>query len=138
MRPPEEVIRELSREWPVKADMDLSAAWALLGTGEHSATVAFDAQQAAEKALKGFLVWRQVEFPKTHDIKRLLVLCGSVDADLAGSLAAAAELTPYGVDYRYPGDYPPASMETAESALMIADRVVASVVERLLAEQPRR
>ena len=83
MRPPDEVARELAREWLAKADVDLSAARVLLDTGAHADAVAFHAQQAAEKALKAFLVWNQVEFPKTHDIKRLLVLCRSVDAELA-------------------------------------------------------
>jgi hypothetical protein len=40
--------------------------------------VAVHSQQAVQKALKALLVWYQVEFPKTHDIKRLLdLLCGS-------------------------------------------------------------
>lgn len=131
MRPPEDVARELAREWLVKADVDLSAARALLGTGAHADAAAFHAQQAAEKALKAFLVWHQVEFPKTHDIKRLLVLCRPVDVDLARALADAVVLTPFGVEYRYPGDYPPVSAAVAEAGVAKADSVVAHIAERL-------
>jgi len=134
MKPPEVVARELAREWLAKADVDVSAAKALLATNAHFDTVAFHAQQAAEKALKALLVSHQVEFPKTHDIKRLLVLCGSVDAALAEALRDAAGLTPYGVDYRYPGDYPAVSKPMAEGCLATADLVVTSVAQRLSAD----
>jgi HEPN domain-containing protein len=136
MRPPDVVARELAREWLAKADVDLSAASALLATDAHFDTIAFHAQQAAEKALKPFLVWHQVEFPKTHDIKRLLVLCRPIDAGLAEALADAAALTPFGVDYRYPGDYPAVSKQMAEASLATAGQVVTSVAERLSVDHP--
>lgn len=34
----------------------------------------FEAQQAAEKAVKAVLVYREIEFPPTHDIRQLLML----------------------------------------------------------------
>ena len=37
----------------------------------------FDAQQAAEKAIKGLLVHLQTPFPKTHSISDLLALVGA-------------------------------------------------------------
>ena len=50
---------------------------------------------------------------------------------LAGSLSDAPELTPYGVEYRYPGEYPPVSGEAAVSNMAIARRVYDEAVERL-------
>jgi HEPN domain-containing protein len=131
MRPHDQVARELAHEWPAKADVDLSAAGALLSAGDLSDVAAFHAQQVAEKALKALLVWHQVEFPKTHDIERLLEPCASVDRDLAETLAGAAELTAYGVEYRYPGEYPPVSEEAAELSLATAHLVVGEVAKRL-------
>ena len=93
--------------------------------------MAFHAQQAAEKSLKALLVWRQMEFPKTHDLERLLELAGEGDVALAKSLRSAPELTPYGVDYRYPGEYPPVSGQAAASSVAIARRVYDEVVARL-------
>lgn len=59
MRPPEEVKRDLVRQWLAKADEDLSAAQALwsLGTAFFS-TIGFHCQQAAEKYFKAFLTWQ--------------------------------------------------------------------------------
>jgi len=131
MRPPDQVARELAHEWLAKADVDLSAASALLSAGDLSDVVAFHAQQVAEKALKAFLVWHQIEFPKTHDIERLLELCALIDPEVAEALASAAELTPYGVEYRYPGEYPPVSEEAAELSLATAQLVVGEVAQRL-------
>ena len=111
--------------------MDLSAGRALLSAADLFEVVAFHSQQAVEKALKAFLVWHQVEFPKTHDVRRLLALCASNDPDLAETLTRAAELTPYGVEYRYPGEYPPVSEEAAELSLATAQLVVGEVAKRL-------
>ena len=44
----------------------------------------FDAQQAAEKAIKALLVHRQVRFPKTHDLLDLLTLLTERPTDSAG------------------------------------------------------
>jgi len=131
MKPPEEAAREMAGEWLAKADADLRACDELLSTAALSEIAAFHAQQAAEKALKAFLVWNQAEFPKTHDIKRLLALCRSVDAGLAESLGDAAQLTPYGVEYRYPGEYPTVPSAAARESVALARKVLAEVLRRL-------
>jgi HEPN domain-containing protein len=43
-----------------------------VGSDYNEDVVAVHAQQAAEKALRGCLVWLQIELPKTHDIERLM------------------------------------------------------------------
>ena len=131
MKPPEEAAREMAGEWLAKADADLRACDGLLATAALSEIAAFHAQQAAEKALKAFLVWNQVEFPRTHDIKRLLALCRSTDPGLAESIADAAQLTPYGVEYRYPGEYPTVPTAAAKESAALARRVRDEVVRRL-------
>jgi len=135
MRPPDDAVHELALEWLAKADVDLRAGSLLFASGQLYEPVTFHAQQAVEKALKAFLVWHQVEFPKTHDMSLLLELCGSVDAGLAESLADAEELTPYGVDYRYPGEQAPVAREAAEASLSVA-RAAVFEVERRLSDEP--
>jgi HEPN domain-containing protein len=83
------------------------------------------------KAKVDLLVWHQVESPKTHDIQRLLDLLAEVDPDLAGLSADAAEMTPYGVEYRYPGEYPPVRRESALWAQAVARRVYEAAAERV-------
>lgn len=77
------------------------------------------------------LVWHQVEFPKTHDIKRLLDLLAGVDPVLAGASVGAVELTPYGVEYRYPGEYPPVDADSASSARAVARQICREVALRI-------
>ena len=88
-----------------KADADLEVATRLAEEAAHHPRireiVGFHCQQAAEKYLKAILTRRQVEFPKTHDIRALLQLAGD---PLANVLRGAAWLTPFGVAARYPGD----------------------------------
>lgn len=84
MKRPEEVRLEFTREWVQKAESDFKAAGLLLKAGDdYLFRVAFHAQQAAEKYLKAFLVWHQIEFPKTHDIGKLITLATDVVPGLA-------------------------------------------------------
>ena len=132
MKQPDEVVRQLARDWLAKAATDLLVCEQLLGQGAvFSEAVAFHAQQAAEKSLKALLVARQVEFPKTHDIERLLELVALGDGPLAEALADAAELTPYGVEYRYPGEYAPVSADAANTCVSLARQVHVEIARRL-------
>lgn len=132
MKPPEVVKEEFTREWVRKAESDFKTAAHLLKSSPDLAEgTSFHSQQAAEKYLKAFLVWHQIEFPKTHDIEALLKLAGKVDDKIPEILREAAMFTPYGVDYRYPGEYPEVGMSDAERAFLLADRVRAEVRSRL-------
>ena len=64
------------REWVAKADNDLKTAVHTLKLGQEcpTDTVCFHAQQCVEKYLKAYLVLQGVDFPKTHDIERLVAL----------------------------------------------------------------
>ncbi|ACY49025.1 HEPN domain-containing protein [Rhodothermus marinus] len=129
----EQVVWDFVREWLRKAEGDLRAAEHLLALEQEDYFVtAFHAQQAAEKFLKAFLVRHQIPFPKTHDIGFLLELAAQADPSLPEELASAAMLTPFGVEFRYPGETV-ADRETARSALQEAHRVKAAVQRRLQA-----
>lgn len=131
-KPPDSEVRALSAGWLAKARTDLLACDTLFAQGvELWEAVAFHAQQTVEKALKAVLVAHQVEFSKTHDIERLLDLLAHVDPALTHAAADAAELTPFGVEYRYPGEYPPVSRAAAASALAIARRVYEEAARRI-------
>jgi HEPN domain-containing protein len=132
MRPPDEVRRDLVRQWLKKAEEDLAVAERLLSEKlPYLNAIGFHAQQSAEKFLKALLVRHAVEFPKTHDIDELLDLIATVEVSLAESLRGTASLSAYGVDIRYPGDFPEMTPEDAKSAVNLALEVRA-VVNRLL------
>ena len=98
MKPHDAALRALVRQWLDKASAEFSAAEHLSGQSQQfGAIVAFHCQQAAEKFLKGFLVRHQIEFPKTHDIARLLHSAqGSIRT--ANLLSDADQLYPFGVE----------------------------------------
>jgi HEPN domain-containing protein len=106
MRPPEKEIRRLVVEWIKKADLDFSTTVRLSAEPEFRDIVVFHAQQAVEKYLKALLTRHQTEFPKTHVIRRLLLLLQPVEPALADALEDANWLSPFGVDirYRFPRD----------------------------------
>lgn len=124
MKPPEQIRAEFARQWLERAEADWRLCHRLIEDPEpYLEAVAFHCQQAAEKYLKACLTCRQVEFPKTHDIAHLLELLGSCDHVLASKLDGAAALTPYAVEYRYPGDYPLLTPIDATNAIALTDLV---------------
>jgi len=131
MKSPDEVKGEFIRQWLGKAFDDLRVCRRLAGEPDLTAIAGFHAQQAAEKALKAFLVWHQVEFSKSHDIGRILELVASADSELATTFKGATALTPFGVQYRYPSDLPEPTVEQIREALRTAEVVLAEVLARL-------
>jgi HEPN domain-containing protein len=124
MRSREQVIRDFVQQWIRKAETDLAAAEILVARGMRDYFVcAFHCQQAAEKFLKAYLVRHQIEFRKTHDLGHLLGLASQVEPTLAEALSSSEWLTPFGVEFRYPGEYPEVDQITAQNALTEAKRV---------------
>jgi HEPN domain-containing protein len=96
---------KLARVWLQKAESDLASARLLIEGGEqHFDTGVYHCQQAAEKALKAWLTAREVIFPKTHILESLIDLCLPEEPNFESLRAAAEELTPLAVEFRYPGD----------------------------------
>jgi len=131
MLPPEEVKRQLVRQWLAKAEQDFGLAEHLVSErSPYLLAVGFHAQQAAEKYVKAFLVHHQCAFPKTHDIAELLDRAATVDKTLAESLRTAVSLNPYAVDERYPGDSPDMTEGDAVEALALARSVRDAILEQ--------
>ena len=64
----------------------------------------FHTQQCAEKALKGFLVYKNKRFPKVHDLELLVKLWVKFNCEFQQLFEYAKNLTPYCVEFRYPHD----------------------------------
>ena len=110
--------KDLSSEWLELAEMDLGAAKYLLGMRPVPVEIiCYHCEQAAEKFLKGALTLFQIEPPKTHDLLQLCKMCCEVDERFAQLVDACVELTPYGVQIRYPSN-----LELNETDMHIALR----------------
>ena len=132
MRTADQVRWDFVQEWLRKAENDTVALRILVGEDLEDYEVgAFHGQQAVEKLIKAYLVRHQVEFAKTHEIKALRALVAAVDPILAAELAEADDLTPYAVDYRYPGDAENVSQEDAEETLRLVESVRALILGAL-------
>ncbi len=123
---------ELVKLWLERATVDLCAAEVDVSHGASLAEDAcFHCQQAVEKALKGFLVYRDVEFEWSHNIEYLLILCVDQDHSFNQWRSSAGALTEFAVRFRYPEPGPAPSLEQARGYLDVARRVYDFVLQRL-------
>jgi len=91
------------REWISFADDDLDSAQILSSHYppklEHSC---YHCQQAAEKALKAFLLSSGVDFPRTHNLVDLLIKCEKTDSSFVELRSECERLNSYSKQTRYP------------------------------------
>lgn len=91
------------REWLRRARSNLALARIGRQADILFDDLSFEAQQAAEKAVKAVLVWRSLRFPKTQVISDLLTLAAAGGVSIPEDVRKAEALTPYAVGGRYPG-----------------------------------
>jgi len=115
MKEPRDHARALLR----KAANDLTAAQAILSTGEALDTVCFHAQQVVEKSLKAILALHEVVYPWRHDLGELVEFVRPLAPEIVSFEDRIFGLTPYAVEVRYDVEFEPALPE-AEEALEIA------------------
>jgi HEPN domain-containing protein len=129
--------REWVRSWLAKAHSDLRSARALLALTEPATdTAVYHCQQAAEKALKGYLAFRDQPLERTHDLERLLELATVLDPSFAPLETQADVLNPYATAFRYPdmlGVQFPAFAEV-KTAIEHAQAIYDFVLQRLPVE----
>lgn len=125
-------MRRETLEWVEIAEGDFSTASREAGVADQPnfAAVCFHAQQCAEKYLKAFLTEHGIQFPKTHDLERLLALVTSVNPEASFLRDAAQELTGYGMDVRYPSRTRAGSREATVALASCAE--IRVEVQRLL------
>ncbi|RLI88759.1 MAG: hypothetical protein DRO65_04720 [Candidatus Altiarchaeales archaeon] len=117
--------------WIKKGERDLKVAMRELAQQEiFTDVVCFHAQQAAEKYLKGYLVWLDIEPKRTHDLEDLVLLAGTKDKKILGLKDTLAELTPFAVELRYP-EFEEPSLEDTKRAIKIAQELKDYILKRL-------
>jgi HEPN domain-containing protein len=132
MRNRDQTIFDFVQQWIKKAESDLKAAEILLRADVDDCFLsAFHSQQAAEKFLKAYLIRHQLEFRKTHDLEELISLVDPTDPSLRHEIGSCVWLTPYGVEFRYPGEYPVVDRPTGEKAYDESEAVQVAVMKRL-------
>lgn len=61
----------------------------------------FHLQQATEKFLKSLLSFKEIEFPKVHDIAKIVELCKDNGIELPECADELIDLNPFAVEFRY-------------------------------------
>lgn len=92
---------------------------------------AYHAQQAAEKALKGYIARNRISNMKTHDLKALVLLCASVDEKFLSLEYPAEFLMPYATLGRYPDTYIKLESYEATELIKHAKKIVRQVLPNL-------
>jgi len=119
-------------QWVKKAEEDLGNARFLF---DHRWPRPFElicylCQQCGEKALKAYLIHCDVEFPYTHDLRRLCKICMRYSDAFDELLKPCEVLTPYAIDTKYPNKLE-IGEETAVSALQKAELILETVCAQL-------
>jgi len=91
----------------------------------------FDAQQAAEKALKALLLFNNIPFRFVHDIAELLTLLEQNGFELPEEIRAGAELSDYAVEARYPSPMEPVTEQEYNEAIAISELIVSWVTNNI-------
>jgi HEPN domain-containing protein len=123
MKLPERFPPDDPREWLNRARSSLAMAKNRL-PDVYLEDLCFEAQQAAEKAIKAVMLSRNIDFPYVHNVALLLSMLEEHGISVPIAVRRAVRLTPYAVDTRYPGVAEPVDEHEYVDAMDIADIVV--------------
>jgi HEPN domain-containing protein len=121
--------------WLDFANKDISCAKHLLGMRPVPLEiVCYHSEQAAEEALKGYLLYQNIEPSQTQDLGKLCSMCLKFDKAFEELMGPWERLARYGEPV-YPSEMQ-ISDNDMKTAIADADRVMAFVLQRLqLAEE---
>ena len=126
------MIDDYVRKWLVKANGDLKVAENEIKLSSEdmvTEAVCFHSQQVVEKLLKAYLVTRNIEFGKTHNLEFLLELCIKQDSRFKD--INVGNLSFYAVELRYPDEFYTPTAEEARQCIEIARKVNEFVLRKV-------
>ena len=130
MKEPERFPADDPREWMNRARSSLLMAKNRVPQ-VYLEDLCFEAQQAAEKAVKALMIKRGIDFPYVHDLARLLSLLKEAGEAIPDAVGQARKLTRFATVTRYPMNQTVTEQHYLE-ALTIAEAVIRWAEERIL------
>ena len=115
---------EAAAEWMRRAEGNLVRAKQPKPANGFWEDFCFDAQQAAEKALKGVCIVRGIRFPFSHDLAELLAVMEKGGVAIPEGMTDIAFLSDYATQTRYPGWGAPVTEDEYIEAVKAADTVL--------------
>jgi HEPN domain-containing protein len=117
-------------EWLKRAHSSLELAKVSNNGSIYYEDLCFQAQQSAEKGLKGLLIFYGVEPEKTHNLYLLLQQlekCTEIDEEIKQVI----KLNNFAVQTRYPGDYVEIEKDEYEQTIIIAENCLKWIEEKI-------
>ena len=115
--------------WIKRAISDYNSAKKLVeGDEKYLDTAVYHCQQAVEKILKSFFIYKDIQFEKVHSIVYLVSKCAKIEKSFEKWYEAAEVLTPYATAFRYPGDYFEPEIEDVDEAIRYAKEIINFVI----------
>ncbi len=130
MKEPERFMVDDPHEWLNRARSSLEIA-KNRGPQIYLEDLCFEAQQAAEKAIKALMIERGIDFPYVHDIARLLSLLRESGEAIPDAVGNARKLTRFATVTRYPMNQVVTEQHYQE-AVAVAEAVLRWAEERIL------
>jgi len=124
--------KDIINSWIEKAGRDLEVAERELKIPDPlTDIICFHAQQSAEKYMKAYLIFLDIEFQKTHDVEDLVAVAGKKDSSVLKFKDIGAELSVFAVGARYP-EFEEPSLEDTKNAVEIAKKFKKYIRDRIL------
>lgn len=99
---------------------------------EFYSLICFHFHQAAEKYLKAFIVAKELNFKKTHDLKELVRICAGFDKEFDQLSDLVSELNPYYIETRYPEFVSSMNKPSAEEVMKSVEKIASFVNAKLI------
>ncbi len=120
-------------DWLFIAEQDINGAKKLISGADAVVPPAiFLTQQCAEKALKGYLIFKGQKIVRTHDLLLLVKQCSNFDKEFLDLSEIAIQLNPYLTESRYPDDnFVLPDIATVEIAIKYAGQILEFVKSKI-------
>jgi len=116
--------------WLKIVDQDLGSAKGLLKL-EFFSTATYHCQQAAEKALKAYLVFKSYKAIKTHDLVKLIVKCSQFDKTFEKLYDDAEHLNPFATKFRYPTEFDLPNFQDTKKSIQRTQKIVNFILKKI-------
>lgn len=112
------------REWLNRARSNLELAKNSSSNDIYFEDLCYNAQQAAEKAIKAVFIHNHIQYPPVHDLAALITILINNQVDVPDLVRQSARLTRFAVATRYPSILAPVKEEELRRAVYLAEEVV--------------
>jgi HEPN domain-containing protein len=116
--------------WLARARSSLKISKTRIDEDVYFEDLCFQAQQAVEKALKGLLIFYNVDPEKTHNLVSLIKELSKY-TELPEEVNETSTLNDYAVQIRYPGNYTPVGEEEYNNAVKIAEKCIKWIEKKI-------